>query len=57
MEVIIISLGIGAMIGYFICMFKVTKVQNKLAKIRIDALHKSNKEALLRKLSKEQSHD
>lgn len=39
MEVIIISLGIGAMIGYFICMFKASRLQNELAKIRINALH------------------
>lgn len=54
MTAIIISLGIGAMIGYLICMFKVSKLQNQLAKIRIDALHEQNKEALLRKLRKEQ---
>lgn len=57
MEALFISFGIGVMTGYFICMFKVTKLQNQISKMRIDALHESNKDALLRKLCAGQSDD
>ncbi|MFU1599178.1 hypothetical protein ACM257_17505 [Alteromonas macleodii] len=57
MEALFISFGIGVMSGYFICMFKVTKLQNQISKMRIDALHESNKDALLRKLCAGQSDD
>jgi uncharacterized membrane protein (DUF106 family) len=51
---LIIGLFWGFVMGYCICMLKVSKLQNQLTRIRIDALHESNKESLLRKLRKEQ---
>jgi len=57
MEGLWLGFGFGMVIGYFICMFKVTKLQNQISKMRIDALHESNKYALLRKLCAGQSDD
>lgn len=52
-----IFLALGVIIGYFMCMFKVIKLKEELVKIRIDVLHEQNKDALLRKLRKEQASE
>lgn len=56
MEGLWLGFGFGMVIGCFICMFKVFKLQNELAEMRMNALRKSNKEALLKKLRKGGDH-
>lgn len=56
MEFALVSFALGIVLGWFICMFKVIELQSQLSEIRIDLLHESNKEAVLRKLCKEQGN-
>ena len=45
------TLTLGAALGYCICLFRVNELQGKVNQLKIDALHESNKQKHIDKLS------